>query len=199
VFERFTERARLAVVEAQEEAIRFRHRYIGTEHLLLGVTGQETSVGARALRRLGFELEPARGAVRKLVGEGPPMDPSVPDDDAAALEAIGIDLEEVRRRAEAAFGPGALDRGLGRRRRRRGRCVVGPLGGSIPFTPRAKKCLELGLREAVRLGHNYIGTEHILLGILREGQGLAVDLLRDQGVSPDGLRAAVMGELAQAS
>jgi len=198
MFERFTERARQAVVEAQDEALLLRHHYIGTEHLLLGVTRQETSVGARALHRSGFELEPARRAVRKLVGEGPPTDPSVPDDDAAALEAIGIDLEEVRRRAEAAFGPGALDRGGRRRRRRRGRCV-GTLGGGIPFTPRAKKCLELGLREAVRLGHNYIGTEHILLGILRECQGLAVDLLRDQGVSPDGLRAAVIEELAQAS
>jgi len=197
MLERFTERARQAVVEAQDEALLLRHHYIGTEHLLLGVTRQETSVGAKALRRLGFELEPARRAVRKMVGEGPPADPSVLDDDATALEAIGIDLDEVRRRAEAAFGPGALDRRAGRSRRR-GRCV-GPVGGGIPFTPRAKKCLELGLREAVRLGHNYIGTEHILLGILREGQGLAVDLLRDQGVSPDGLRAAVMDELAQAS
>jgi ATP-dependent Clp protease ATP-binding subunit ClpA len=198
MFERFTERARQAVVEAQDEAVLLRHHYIGTEHILLGVTRQETSVGARALHRSGFELEPARGAVRKLVGEGPPADPSVPDDDAAALEVIGIDLEEVRRRAEAAFGPGALDRLAGRRGRRRGRCV-GPLSGGIPFTPRAKKCLELGLREAVRLGHNYIGTEHILLGILREGQGLALDLLRDQGVSSDGLRDAVMEELAKAS
>jgi len=128
----------------------------------------------------------------------PPVDPSAPDDDAAALEAIGIDLEEVRRRAEAAFGPGALDRRTGRRQRRRGRCI-GPLGGGIPFTPRAKKCLELGLRQGTRLGHKYIGTEHILLGILREGQGLALELLRDQGVSSDGLQAAVMEELAQAS
>ncbi len=198
MFERFTERARQAVVEGQDEALILRHRYLGTEHLLLGVTRQETSVGARALRRLGFELEPARRAVRRLVGEGPTPDASVPDDDAAALEAIGIDLDEVRRRAEAAFGPGALDRRTGRGRRR-GRCGVGPLGGGIPFTPRAKKCLELGLREAVRLGHNYIGTEHILLGILREGQGLALELLRDQAVSPDGLRAAVMAELEQAS
>jgi ATP-dependent Clp protease ATP-binding subunit ClpA len=198
MFERFTERARQAVVDAQGEALLLRHHYIGTEHLLLGVVRQEASVGARVLNRLGFELEPARRAIRRVVGEGPPADPSVPDDDAAALRAIGIDLEEVRRRAEAAFGPGALERGRGRRRRRRGRCV-GALGGGIPFTPRTKKCLELGLREAVRLGHSYIGTEHILLGILREGQGPAIGLLRDQGVSPDRLRAVVMEELAQAS
>ena len=92
-----------------------------------------------------------------------------------ALAAIGIDLDEIRRRVEASFGPGALERG------RRGR------GRHVPFTPAAKKALELALREALRLGDREIGAEHVLLGLLREGG--AARLLERVGARPAALRA----------
>jgi ATP-dependent Clp protease ATP-binding subunit ClpC len=110
--------------------------------------------------------------------------------DAEALGAIGIDLGEVRRRMEASFGPGALQwhpdpncRG------------ARPRSGHIPFTPRAKKVLELSLREALSLGHRYIGTEHILLGLIREGEGLAMLVLTRLGAGPQLLRARVLDAL----
>lgn len=116
MFERFTEKARRAVVYAQEEARMLNQNYIGTEHLLLGLIREEEGIAAKALQN------------------------------------IGINLEDVRAQAEEIIGKGTAT-----------------TTGHIPFTPRAKKVLELSLREALQLGHNYIGTEHILLGLLREG------------------------------
>ena len=110
--------------------------------------------------------------------------------DAEALATIGIDLDEVRRQVEGAFGPGALERARWPRR-----CRPQGRRHATPFTPRAKKCLELALREAVALGHGYIGPEHVLLGILREGQGLAAALLLRQGIGQDAARTAVLMEL----
>jgi dihydroneopterin aldolase len=140
MFERFTHRARKAMVLAQEEAGRLCHNYIGTEHLLLGLLREDEGVAARALASLGVALEEAREQVESIVGYG----------------------EE---------GPGP----------------------QVPFTPRSKKVLELALREAMQLGHNYIGTEHILLGLVRENEGVAARVLSDLGVSPDQVR----GELAR--
>ena len=94
---------------------------------------------------------------------------------AKALAASGVTLERLRTAVVATSGKGQ-----------------GSPGGHIPFTPRAKKALELSLRESLELGHNYIGTEHILLGILREGEGVAVQVLRDQQVDPLQLRAKVL-------
>jgi ATP-dependent Clp protease ATP-binding subunit ClpA len=126
MFERFTERARGAVVHAQEQSRSLGHDYIGTEHLLLGLTCEEDSLAARALQSIDVTHERARAAVVRAVGLG---------------EQAGT--------------------------------------GQIPFTPRAKKVLELSLREALGLGDNYIGTEHILLGVLRENKGAGTDVLRD--------------------
>jgi hypothetical protein len=97
---------------------------------------------------------------------------------AAALAAVGVGLEAVRVRLEEAVGRGTE-----------------PQSGHIPFTPRAKKVLELSLREALQLGHNYIGTEHILLGLIREGNGLAAQFIVEIGVPPSRLRAQVIGLL----
>jgi hypothetical protein len=97
---------------------------------------------------------------------------------AVALAAVGVELEAVRVRLEEAVGRGTE-----------------PQSGHIPFTPRAKKVLELSLREALQLGHNYIGTEHILLGLIREGNGLAAELIVGFGVPPSRLRAQVIGLL----
>lgn len=190
VFERFTDRARGTVVFAQEEARGLHHNYIGTEHLLLGLLRESASVGRKALDRLGVHLDDVRSEVVRLVGEGQPgrLDPV----DAAALRAIGIDLDEVRRRMEETFGQGALERveQPRSRRRRQARCDRVPIG-HIPFTPRAKKVLELALREAKALQHGYIGTEHILLGLLRERDGLAAELLAERDVSADRVRVVV--------
>jgi len=193
VFERFTDRARQVVVRAQEEARSLQHGYLGTEHLLLGLESDETGLAASVLARLGFHAGEARSAVAEIVGRGP--EGLAPEGDAEALRAIGIDLEEIRSRAEEAFGPGALDRTpvAGRPRFRR-RCE-GLWAGHIPFTPRAKKTLELALREARHLGHDYIGTEHVLLGLLREKEGIACSVLASQGVTYQRARAVIVEEL----
>ena len=145
MFERFTNRARHAVVLAQEEARRMQHNYIGTEHVLLGLLGEPEGLACRALAGLGMSLEAARNEVTAIVGTG----------------------------------------------------SVAP-SGHIPFTPRAKKTLELALREALQLGHNYIGTEHILLGLIREGEGVAAQVLK-QHADLTAIREAVLDLLPAAS
>src|SRR6266545_4121839 len=161
---------------------------IGTEHVLLGLLRGE-GIAARALGDLGVAADAVEREVLAFVRPGP-----FGAADAEALGTIGIDLEEVRRRLEASFGPGALRWRPGRRGGRRG-----PLpGGHIPFSPRAKKVLELSLREALRLKHNYIGTEHILLGLVREGEGLAALVLTKLGVDLEAVRARVLDELRRA-
>ncbi|GGS57029.1 hypothetical protein GCM10010156_14650 [Planobispora rosea] len=139
MFERFTNRARRVVVLAQEEARRLKHNYIGTEHLLLGLIGEEEGTAA------------------------------------LALQAFEVSLEQVRRDVEEIIGQGSS-----------------PPGDHIPFTPRAKKVLELSLREALHLHHTYIGTEHILLGLVREEEGVAAQVLTRQGVGLEAVRAQVI-------
>ncbi|WP_279340140.1 Clp protease N-terminal domain-containing protein [Sphaerisporangium perillae] len=184
MFERFHEDARQTVVLAQEETRLFDHDHIGTEHLLLALLRQPDTVAARVLARHGLDHDGMGDAIARALA-------SVPGDDldADALEAIGIDLDAIREKVEAAFGPGALDRDP-RSRRRPWR-----LGGHVPFTGRAKKVLELSLREALHLKHNYIGNGHILLGLLREGHGLAARVLADAGVDFDTLRREIRTEL----
>ena len=145
MFERFTNRARHAVVLAQEEARRLQHNYIGTEHVLLGLLGEPDGLAYRALAGVGMSLEAARNEVTAIVGTG-----------------------------------------------------TASLSGHIPFTPRAKKTLELALREALQLHHNYIGTEHILLGLIREGEGVAAQVLK-QHADLTAIRAAVLDLLPTAA
>jgi ATP-dependent Clp protease ATP-binding subunit ClpA len=173
MFERFTDEARGVVRRAQEEARQLRNPYIGTEHLLLALLGgSDDGPAAQALRDRNVDQADLRRRITEIVA------PPGQDLDPEALATLGIDLEEVRRVTEASFGPGALDV--------RGGKPVPP--GHIPFSKRAKKILELSLREALRLGHKYIGTGHILLGILREGEGLAAQVLAAQGLDLDELR-----------
>jgi hypothetical protein len=146
VFERFTERARQAVVLAQDEARVLKHNYIGTEHLLLGLLREEEGVAARVLDSLDVTLVEVRAQVTRVVGEG----------------------DEV-------------------------------VTGQIPFTPRAKKVLELGLREALSLGHNYIGTEHVLLGLIRENEGVAARILLEFDADADKIRDQIIRMLSGAS
>ena len=145
MFERFTDRARRAVVQAQEEARTLNHDFIGTEHLLLGLVGEGHGVAAKA------------------------------------LESLGISMEAVRQRVEDIVPPGQVE----------------VRSGHIPFTPRAKKVLELSLSEAKLLGHRYVGTEHILLGLLREGEGVAAQVLTALGADLGGTRERVVQMLAE--
>ncbi len=198
MFERFTHSARQVVVLAQTEARSLRHNHIGTEHLLLGLLGETEGLAARVLNELGVDRDDIHKGVVDYVGAGPINQP-----DAVALDTIGIDLDAVRRRVDEAFGPDALERTRAARTRaerrrgflgRRNRRSCGE--GHIPFTPRAKKTLELSLREALALGHGYIGTEHILLGLLREGQGLAALLLSRADIKFDVVRRRIVEELS---
>lgn len=170
MFERFTASARGTVVRAQQEAVDAGDGFVGTEHLLLAIA-QDDAIGGQVLRDAGVDARDLRRRLRERDGG---------DDtglDADALATIGIDLDDVRRSIEDTFGEGALDEAPARASRRRwGR------GGHIPFTRRSKKSLERGLRQAIMLGDTRIGSEHLLLGILDEGQGLGVRLLQEQGV-----------------
>lgn len=187
MFERFTHPARESVLAAQVVARRLGHDRIGTQHLLLGVLEQPDAVAARVLTELGVTPAAVEQKIQAELADAPSG-----IGDAEALGAIGINLDEVRRRIEAAFGPDAL------RGRRAKRNRLGMLSDHIPFTPRSKKVLELSLREAIRLGHKYIGTEHIMLGMIREGQGLAMLVLTRLGVGPDALRTRLLDELREA-
>src|ERR671935_47917 len=145
-FDKFTERARKVLQLAQEEAQRFNHNYIGTEHILLGLVREGDGVAARVLNNLGIELHKVRSAVEFIIGRGDRM-------------------------------------------------VMGEIG----LTPRAKKVIELAVDEARRLNHQYIGTEHLLLGLVREGEGIAAGVLESLGVSLDRVRAQVIHVLSQSS
>ncbi len=137
--DKFTERAKKVLVYAQDEATRFNHNYIGTEHLLLGLLREGDGIAAKVLGNLHVELNKVRSAVEFIIGRGERM-------------------------------------------------VV----GDINLTPRAKRVIELSVEEARRLGHNYIGTEHLLLGLLREGEGIAAGVLESLGVNLEKVRAQVV-------
>ena len=186
MFERFTSGSRAVVQLAQQEARALGHGYVGTEHLLLGLLAEGEGVAAHVLGDAGLTAGAVRAHLERLVG-----DPLLTGPDAEALRAIGIEVAEVRARVEESFGPGALERARFRKCRQR------PVSGHVPFSPRSKKVLELSLREAIRLHHNYIGTEHILLGLLREGEGLAARILAEAGVRADDLRGSVMAALGR--
>jgi ATP-dependent Clp protease ATP-binding subunit ClpA len=175
MFERFTDAARAVVVRAQEEATALGHDRIGTEHLLLGVAAGEGGI----LASLGVDHAALRSAVAGLPRDGL---------DAAALATIGIDLDAVRRSVEESFGRGAL---TGRRRGRR--------GGRLPFSPRAKRALELALREALVLADKHIGPEHVLLGLASDSGSGAATALRRCGTTPDAVRAATLARRRDAA
>jgi ATP-dependent Clp protease ATP-binding subunit ClpA len=191
MFERFTHAAREAVVRAQAEARGLDHALIGTQHLLLALVADETAAVALALRDDGVDEVYVRNEIIRRVGAAAPDFDPLPDADAedtAALKAIGIDLDQVRRAIEENFGPGALRLPRGTAPKRRGLLRRFYASGHTPFSPRAKKVLELALREALRLKHNFIAPEHIMLGILREGQGLAAQILAETNVDVAELR-----------
>ena len=191
MFERFSPDAREAVTSAQAEARRLHHNYIGTEHLLLGLMDQADALSGRLLAEHGLDRPGAEAAILRLLGTA---DCGPGELDADALKTIGIDLSTIREKVEAAFGPGALDREPARTRT--GRLIS---GRHAPFTARAKKVLALSLREALRLKSDRIADGHLLLGLLREGNGLAAKVMADAGIDFDVLRAEIDAQLTAQS
>jgi len=139
MFKRYTEKAKRAIMIAQEEAINLNHEYIGTEHILIGLIKEEEGVASQVLRQLGVNIDKVVEEVERLVGKG--------------------EYQQV---------------------------------GEIAFTPRAKKILELASQEASQLKNNYIGTEHILLGLIKEGSGVAVRILAGLGINLDNVYSEIM-------
>ncbi|MFD2768174.1 Clp protease N-terminal domain-containing protein [Micromonospora eburnea] len=191
MFERFTDRARAVVQHAVDEARSEGRRPVGTEHLLLGVLADGDNLAVRVLTEQGIRAEALRAAVARHLASG--VD-GLGTADAAALREIGIDLAAIVARIEESFGPDALREAEPTPRRRWGRRHDGGR-----FSPRAKKALELSLREALRLRHHHIGTEHILLGLLREGNGPAAQVLAEAGADLDDLRRRVEAALRTAA
>ena len=145
-FEKFSERARRVLSLAQEEAQRFNHNYIGTEHILLGLVRETEGVAARVLSGLSVDLGKVRSAVEFIIGRGEK-----------------------------------------------------PTEGEIGLTPRAKKVVELAVDEARRMNHTYIGTEHLLIGLLREGEGVAAGVLESLGISLEKVRTETHRILSNSS
>jgi ATP-dependent Clp protease ATP-binding subunit ClpC len=143
MFERFTDRARKVMALANQEAQRFNHEYIGTEHILLGLVKEGSGVGANVLKNLDVDLRKVRIEVEKLVKSGPDM----------------VTM------------------------------------GKLPQTPRAKKVIEYAIEEARNLNHNYVGTEHLLLGLLREHDGVAAQVLMNLGLKLEEVREEVLNLL----
>ncbi len=140
MFDRFTDRAKKVMNLARQEAQRFNHEYLGTEHILLGLVQEGSGVAANVLKNMAIDLNKIRAEVEKIVKTGPTM----------------VTM------------------------------------GQLPFTPRAKKVLELSMEEASNLGHNYIGTEHLLLGLIKENEGIAAQVLLNLGVKLEDVREEVL-------
>jgi ATP-dependent Clp protease ATP-binding subunit ClpA len=189
MFERFTGPARAVVGRARREARDLRHPYIGTEHLLLALVSEEGGVAYGVLHQAGLDAARVRADIERLVAKPAKI---LTDDDAAALRTIGIDLDAVLARIEESFGPDAPHPPASRRRR-------WWLVDGTRFSQRARKVLELALREAVRLHDNVIGTEHLLLGLVREGNGLAAKILTDAGLDLADLRRATLARRGKAA
>lgn len=191
MFERFTPEARDLVVRAQEHARRLRHGWVGCEHLLLAAASSSTPAGA-GLRDGGAHPQALEHALAAVIGPGPGG-----GDDRSALASLGIDLDQVREAVEATFGSGALDATrTGRRRRlrrpfarRRPPCPTAR--NALPLTPKAKRCLELALREALRRRDGHIGVEHVALALLARDDTAAWAVLLHAGAVPGELRRAV--------
>jgi hypothetical protein len=146
MFQRFTPRARRAIVTAQKEAGELRSAEIGTEHLLLGLVSERKGIAARVLKDQGATEERVRVAV---AAAGGPTTDEPPE--------------------------------------------------QLPFAPRGKKAIQLAVREALQLGHDYVGTEHLLLALFTEGEGAAAEILRELGVSEEAVRAAIAEMLREAA
>lgn len=193
MFEKFQKSAKVAVMLSQEEAREMDDTRIGAEHVLVGVLDSAGAPLSELMGGYGLTADGVRDRLR-AGSEQPPMD----DEDAEALRAIGIDLSQVRESVSKVFGPQAFDEAFEKSGRRKGRMRGWRPFGMIPFNSSAKKCLELALREAIAHKDNWIGCEHMVLGILRGGDPVALAVITER-VSADELRQAVVGLLDQAA
>jgi ATP-dependent Clp protease ATP-binding subunit ClpA len=211
MFERFTHRARRAVIAAVQQAQALGHGSVGPEHLLLGLAADPDGIAGRVLAEYGVQHAEAVRRVRAGIDRSVRR-AGLDEAEVAALADLGIDVEEVVARAEESFGPGALvPRRAGRSGRHPlpGRRLLGraashlPLHGrvrrTLPFRPEARQALERALIQAREMGHPALGTEHILLGLLAGHRGAAYDLLASYGIDYPGARAAVLACLRRAS
>ena len=198
MFERFTDKARKVVSLALAKAKEQGDDQIRPVHMLYGLTATD-GVAARALTALGVDSAAVeRELGRSSTASAGPLGgrDEAADGDAEALAAIGIDLDEIKRRIEESFGPGALERVP--------LTPKGPLNwtGRLPLSEQAKLSLALSLKEARALHHNYIGTEHVLLGLLRVAEQrprgeFAAATLPDLGLDPATARDRVLTEVTQ--
>ncbi|MGR6978903.1 Clp protease N-terminal domain-containing protein [Mycobacteroides abscessus] len=193
MFEKFQKSAKVAVMLSQEEAREMDDTRIGAEHVLVGVLDSAGAPLSELMGGYGLTADGVRDRLR-AGSEQPPMD----DEDAEALRAIGIDLSQVRESVSRVFGPQAFDKAFEKSGRRKARVRGWRPFGMIPFNSSAKKCLELALREAIAHKDNWIGCEHMVLGILRGGDPVALAVITER-VSADELRQAVVGLLDQAA
>jgi ATP-dependent Clp protease ATP-binding subunit ClpA len=227
LFDRFNDRAKRVVALAQDEAIRFNHNYIGTEHLLLGLVREGEGTAARVLEDLGVGLSQVRTSVEQSIGRGDsttspseitlsPLTKKVIElaiDEsrklghshvatehlllglvregghigAQVLESLGVTLEKVRHETIAAIGRRATDTSA-QASAFRSPDQGGPFNR---FNDRAKRVLALAQQEAIDLKHNYIGTEHLLLGLVKEGESVAAHVLSALGIELSKVRTAV--------
>jgi len=181
MFERFTSSARGTVVRARDEAVQAGHDRVGTQHVVIALA-DDTGTAGEVLRDAGVTANALRWALRETSST-----PDV-DLDADALRTLGIDLDDVRRSVEETFGAGALDIPARAGDRARGR----QRAGHVPFSPDAKKGLERAVRQALTLGQNRLGSEHVLLGVLDVEDGLGAQLLTTLDVDLGRLRAAAI-------
>lgn len=183
MFERFTDQAGAVVVEAQQQARSLGDSEIRAEHVLLALLTASASTNAALDADRDTHVQALQAAPRN-------ERETAALSDVEALRAIGVDLDEVRRRAEDAFGPGALDQPVRRRRSLLRRYDVST-GGHLPFARPAKQALAASVRAAVELGDTCIGADHLLLGLLADDAAAVPELLRRLGVDPAGVRAEV--------
>lgn len=193
MFEKFQKSAKVAVILSQEEAREMDDTRIGAEHVLVGVLDSAGAPLSELMGGYGLTADGVRDRLR-AGSEQPPMD----EEDAEALRAIGIDLSQVRESVSKVFGPQAFDKAFEKSGRRKARVRGWRPFGMIPFNSSAKKCLELALREAIAHKDNWIGCEHMVLGILRGGDPVALAVITER-VSADELRHAVVGLIDQAA
>jgi hypothetical protein len=188
MFERFTDKARTAVIAARAEAAE-RGDQIRPVYLLHALASGD-GVAARALAGLGVDAV----AIERRLGRAAPLRRPPGSDDAEALASIGIDLDEIARRVEESFGPGALDRSP----------APAQGTGRIAMTREARQSVELAAREARGLHHGYVGTEHLLLGLIGAAQSnprgdFGPQTLKELGIDPAQARQRVLDELRRAS
>lgn len=182
MFERFSEGARTVVSDAVDQARALGHDPVGTQHLLLGLLNPGVGAGYQVLRDAGLQADAARDVIRRRAPGGGVLT----KDDAEALRTVGIDLDVVLAHLAESFGPDAVPESPSRRGRTR-------------LSQPAKKTLQLALREAIWLKSKVIGSEHILLGLLRCDDNDINSVLAELGVTPDGLRTATLRTLGRAA